>query len=500
MVALSPQRARWRCGLAALGCLVALSVAAGCSPPEDGPDPASRSSRGNAGAADAAAAAGASAPASNSAATGSDASEPTAGSTADSTTGDRAASKRPSAKPTLVEVVRPTRGVIRDQLTLSGDLRAENWIDITSRVSEEVVRVAVREGDLVERGGVLVELNDRELRFTAREREQSHLEALARQRTAELEKVEAGQNEALRGLALEKATKEFARFEELASTGKNRALTQEEYEGKRYALEEARLAEATARVAREKAEVAHQLSTIAVEQAKLAWDRALLDLSRTQICSPIDGAVAFLEVRPGEMVQTGALVASVVNRRSLYCEVRVPQRNLPALREGQSVQLSAETYPERQFAGRLDVIHPNVDPEQGTVKVRISVADTEAVLRPGIYITAQIDLAVHDHALLVPKRARLFEGQDSVIFVVRDDRAVRLVIPVGLQTAEQVEVLADSVPDPLSRLTDGDQVIVRGHTHLLPGASVEIYTEPAGATPAGAAGPAAASATNPEEA
>lgn len=397
--------------------------------------------------------------------------------------------EKPQPPRTLVEVTRPSRGVIRDQITLSGDLRAENWIDITSRIAEEVVTVAVREGDIVAAGDLLIELNDRELSLTAREREQAHLEAVARQKTAEFEKSEAAQAESLRKLALEKASKEFARFEELVSTGKNRALSEEEYENKQFALNEAKLAEATARIARQRAEVAQELSAIAVQQAKLAWDRALLDLSRTRICSPIDGAVAFLETRPGEIVQAGALVSSVVNRRNLYCEVRVPQRHLPTLREGQSVVLTAETYPDRTFLGTLEVIHPNVDPDQGTVKVRISVVDADAVLRPGNYITARVDLAVHDQALLVPKRARLFEGQDSVIFVVREARAVRLVIPIGLQTADQLEVLPGSSANGAPPgLDDRDQVIVRGHTHLKPGALVEVYSEQ----------PAASSAVEPD--
>lgn len=410
------------------------------------------------------------------------------------------AKEKPEKKqaPALVEVVTPVRATIRDSLTLSGDLQAENWIDITSRVSEEVAEVAVREGDRVKKGALLIKLEDRELAFTAQEREQAHKEALERLRTSELDEIEQNQNEELRNLAFVKAEKEFKRFDQLLSTGKHRALTEEEFDAKRFAFDEARLSHESAKVAKKKAAVATRLSGIAVEQAKLAWERAKLDLARTEIRSPVDGAVAFLEVRPGEMVQSGALTCTVVNNTSLYCEVRVPQRHLSALEPGQPVKIETETFPGHGFAGRVDVIHPTIDPEQGTVKVRLAVEDPDRRLRPGIYIAAEIDLAVHQDALLVPKRARMFEGDESVIFVVRDDRAVRLAVPVGLQNAENIEVLPAANGE--LPLTTRDAVITRGQNHLKDGVLVEIYDgapQPAASADGGDPVPAA---VKPEEA
>lgn len=394
-----------------------------------------------------------------------------------------------TAKAALVEVSPPTRGVIRDTITLSGDLQAQNWIDITSRVSEIVTEVPVREGQRVKAGDLLLKLLDDELSFAEREKRQAFAEAEERLRTAELDEADIKKNELLKKLQFEKASREFARFNEIFKTDNVGAVSEEEFENRKFAVDEAKLGQDIAAVASEKAVIATQLSRIAVEQAKLAWDRAKLDLERTEIMSPIDGAIAFLEIRPGEMVQSGTKVLTVVNRDQLFTEVRVPQRHLVALQVGQRVEIEAETYPDRVFEGQVQVIHPSVDPEQGTVKVRIGVSDPDKLLLHGIYVTAKVDLAVHDNALLVPKRARMFDGDQSVIFVVRDQKAVRLTIPVGLQNAEVLEVLPGA-EDPL---TDSDVVITRGHTRLQDGVDVRVFQ--AGVKPAAASDGAAPTVT-----
>jgi membrane fusion protein (multidrug efflux system) len=173
-------------------------------------------------------------------------------------------------------------------------------------------------------------------------------------------------------------------------------------------------------------------------------------------------------------------VASIVNRDELYTEIRVPQRRLPSLRVALPVEIRAETYPDLVFTGRVETIHPTVDANEGSVKVRVSVADPQALLRPGIYVSATVVLSERSDALLVPKRARVFEGNESVIFVIRDGKAVRLALSLGLQTADDLEVVARRGATGPAGLRDDDLIVVRGQTQVRDGSKVEIH-EPAGA-------------------
>lgn len=391
----------------------------------------------------------------------------------------QAAGATPPAAP-LVEVVHPRLGSIRDTLTLNGDLQADAAIDLTSRIAGVVNAVRAREGGAVREGESLVEIDDREFQLTAREMECAHRDAIQRASAYELALEEAASSERLQGLSLEQAEKEFSRFDQLRASGASSAFSDEEYDAKKFAVETARVTREKMRLARARAEVDKQLGDLAVEKTLVAWDRAKLDLERCAIRAPIDGEVAFLEVRPGELVQSGTLVATVVDRDLVYTEVRVPQRRLPDLDVGQPVEIRTELDPGRAFAGRVDVIHPTVDAREGTVKVRIAIDGVDGALRPGLYVTATIVTVTHDSALLVPKRARLFENDRSVVFVVREGRARQLELATGLQTVDELQVL----PGPVDPLRPDDLLVVRGQNGLTDGVEVEIHAPtPAEAPP-----------------
>ncbi len=377
-----------------------------------------------------------------------------------------------SARTTVVEVVSLKQGRVEDSITLSGDLKAEQRADLTSQISGVVVTVHVKEGTAVVRDQLLVELDKEQLELTAREKALAHQDSTERAKTSLLEEKEAGQNESSRKLAFDKAEREYRRIESIVATTGTNPLSEEEVETKRFARDEAKIAYETASVAKERSEISAKLAAIVVEQARAAWDSALLQVKRADIRAPFDGVVSFVEIRPGELVQVGARVAEVVNPTQLYTEVRVPQRRLAVLEMGRPVELTPETMPGATFSGAVEAIHPTVDPEQGTVKVRVKVSDVDGVLRPGIYVSARIILTRDDSAWLIPKECRLLEGGESIAYVVRDDLAVRVVLEEGLQTTHEVQVIPSD-----DGLRSDDRVIIRGQNHVRPGSRVRIEGE-----------------------
>ncbi|MEM7168077.1 MAG: efflux RND transporter periplasmic adaptor subunit [Planctomycetota bacterium] len=384
------------------------------------------------------------------------------------------AEEEPEEARTLVVVEAPRRDVIRESVTLNGDLEALDMIELTSTVAERVRTLHAKEGDVVAAGALLVQFEDREQQFALREALQRHEEAKETSASAALDEREAGHTEELRKIAYEKAAREYARIEKVIAEGKQKALTQEEIEQKSYARDDARLQWEVARTAKERSAVTTRLRKLAEEQASIAVDKARHAQSQTAIRSPIDGVIALLEVRPGEFVSSGALVASVVSSKQLYTDVRLPQRTLPLLVPGKRVAIEAEVYPGVQFGGRVDVVHPTIDATEGTVKVRVMV-DPDLRLRPGMYAAVSLDLLVHEDALLVPKRARLFENSESILFVAREGRAHRIPVQIGLQNSRELEVLPNAAAK--DALRDDDQIIVRGQSQLKDGMAVVIEGE-----------------------
>ncbi len=91
---------------------------------------------------------------------------------------------------TRVQVVLPRRGMVRDSITLSDDLRAVDQVDINSRVTGVVTQVPLREGDWVEENGLILSLDTEELTLTCREQEYNHKDAVERAKNASLERTE----------------------------------------------------------------------------------------------------------------------------------------------------------------------------------------------------------------------------------------------------------------------------------------------------------------------
>jgi len=398
-----------------------------------------------------------------------------------------------------VEAVPCRIGPVRDLLSISTTLEALQTVDVPALVPGRVSEVLVREGDPVRKGDPLLRLADDELRLAARERELEHRDAVDRAATAQIDWEESQRAEAVQELAFQKAEREFERLEQLLAEAGRRPVSEEALDTARFAMEQARIQRQTGVLVTRRKDLARKLSELAVEKTQVTWERAQLDLSRAAVTSPIDGDVTWLELRPGEQVAAGSRVATVVDRGELFCSVRIPQRRLSELSLGRPVEIDAETHPGRLFTGRIEAILPVVDPIEGTVEVRVAVDDPEGALRPGAFLTARVILRERPEALLVPKRARLFEGNRSLLFVVREDKAVRLEIDVGLLTEGEVEVLPASgglLPEDLvivrgqSRLRDGEPVAIAANAEDLPLPAEAGIPEGDGAAPTPEAAPA----------
>ena len=378
---------------------------------------------------------------------------------------------KPEEKARRVEVEAIRQGSVRDTITLSTTLEAHQTVNIPTRVSGVVDAVRVRPGDRVTAGTVLLAVEPRDLELAVEEQRLAHADAVEREKSAILDWEESKQTEQIRGLSAERAEREHQRFEGLMREAGRRAISEEDLERTRFARDEAKIALESARLATRRFSQAKQLAKIAVDRAKAAWDRAQLNLDRAEIKSPIDGSITFLEIRPGEPVSEGTHLATVVDRSELYCTVRVPQRRLADLRLGLEVEIEAETHPGRIFPGEVEALIPLVDRTEGTVEVRVRVDDANGELVPGAFLSARLILSERPDALLVSKRARLFEGNRSYLFVVRGDRAERITVQTGLLTTDAVEILPSAGPDSLAA---GDAVVIRGQSRLRDGELVSV--------------------------
>jgi HlyD family secretion protein len=214
---------------------------------------------------------------------------------------------------------------------------------------------------------------------------------------------------------------------------------------------------------------------------------AQAQLAKTTIRAEVAGTVLTRNAEPGDLVQPGRVLFEIA--RSGDTEVLVPldEKNLEVLAIGQPATCIADAYPERPFPARVSFIAPSIDPQRGTVDVRLAVDPVPAFLRQDMTVSVNVETGRRDHAIVVPNDAlAAVDGNHATLWLVIDGRAMRRQVQLGLRGLTQTEVTAG--------LRQGDRVLVDAPATLKQGDRVRVV--PAAATAPSA--PSADAATRKE--
>jgi HlyD family secretion protein len=169
-------------------------------------------------------------------------------------------------------------------------------------------------------------------------------------------------------------------------------------------------------------------------------------------------------VEPGDAVVVGSRLLLLSRVGATRLVIEPDERNLALLKVGQRATASAEAFADERFAAELQYIAPSVDPQRGTVEVRLAVPKPPAYLRPHMTVSVEIEVGRQDQASLLPRSAvRDLAGKEPFVLAVVDGRAQRQLVKVGIRGDDQVEVVgldddAWVIADETSDLTPGDRV------------------------------------------
>jgi membrane fusion protein, multidrug efflux system len=158
-------------------------------------------------------------------------------------------------------------------------------------------------------------------------------------------------------------------------------------------------------------------------------------------------------------------VFQVVDLSRLEVEIHLAERYLARIAVGQKARVTSE-FSELVANGEVIRIAPTVDAATGTVKVTVAVQQDGVVLRPGMFVNVDVVTETREQALLVPKRALVYEDGEPVVYVARDGLATRVPLGPGQEQGDEREVAEG--------IEEGELVIVMGQTALKDGAAVSI--------------------------
>ncbi len=333
-----------------------------------------------------------------------------------------------------VETAVVARGPISAFLSFNTTLETEAMVDIYPQTTGQVEALLVEEGRIVKAGEALLKIEDSEMRIDADESRANY----------------------------EQLKRNFSRTEDLYQ---RKLINKQDYENQSYQL----------------------------EQARLRFERATLRHSYTTVRAPFDGVVATREAQVGARVATGSKLFSMVKLDEVVAKVFVPGRYLSVVAINQNAVVTSEFLPDRVFKGWVKRISPVIDPKSGTFKVTVGVrGDRPAELPPGLFVSVRVITDTREQAVLIPKRAVVYEGGERYIFTVKNDVATKRKLQIGFEDPQHVEAVAGIEP--------GTEIIVVGQNGLKDGAQVRavnalapIPLQPeSGATPEPAVTPAPA--------
>jgi len=353
--------------------------------------------------------------------------------------------------PVDVDVVAlETRDLVRT-FVLTGRVRPPSTAAIGSSVAGTVRQVRVREGDRVARGQTLFVLDDREALARLREAEAALTEASASVES----NVEIARTEASR------AERDLERTRAMLEQG---ARTQQQVEQaeQRWSDAQARLDAVLASSEMEGSDA----TPAAVVRARAAVEAASARLALTRIVAPADGVVLSRRAEPGAVAQPGQPLLDVAFDGPSELVVFPAEEDLAVLRLGAPATASADAYPDSLFEAEVALIAPAVDPDQGTVEVRLSIPVAPEYLRPFMTVSVNIEAGRRPGASVLPARVVNDLGaSDPWVLVVREGRAERQPVEIGLVSEAWVEIVSgvavgDSVIDSADGLEPGTRVRV----------------------------------------
>jgi HlyD family secretion protein len=376
-----------------------------------------------------------------------------------------------------VQTAKVSRQEVVQTVSATGKIQPKTQVKISADVSAKIKKLAVVEGQWVEKGAFLFGL-ERERYLAAVESAEANV------RSAQANATLVRQN-------LDRTQKEFARSKELLA---RELESPAEFDAKQTAhqVEDAR----------------HKSALEQVEQARATLKQARDDLSKTTIYAPMAGTVSELNKEEGEIALGSQFQADVIlviaDLSEMEAQVNVDENDIVSIREGQPAEIQADALLAQPLKGKVSEIGSSANrsaagsTEQKTeFEIKIGITDPPKTLRPGMTVSADIVTHRLPHALSVPlqsvalrtvdqlmkkgeKRkdaeARFKPDRDGfveIVFCIENGKAVARQVKTGIQSNDLIEIV--------DGLKEGEEIVIGSYRaiskDLENGGAVKINNE-----------------------
>ena len=199
--------------------------------------------------------------------------------------------------------------------------------------------------------------------------------------------------------------------------------------------------------------------------AQSDYDDALLQIKKTKVTAPISGVLSeFIDATEKTMIDEGTQVCRIVDYGQVLVDLQIPNSQIRHIALGQPVRVIDYSYPDEVFDGDISSVDPVVDATTRTFRAVAMIDNPKLLLRPGMFVKAEIVVESHVDVVLVPREMVLMRGNREVVFVEESARAQMREIETGLEDEKFVEVL-DGIEEG-ERLITSNYETLRSRTRV----------------------------------
>lgn len=286
---------------------------------------------------------------------------------------------KPQPRQVNIRAQTVSQSLAEPSIKLVSKLAANRSVVISPEVTGRIVKIAVRSGQQVKQGDVLIALD-------------------AGKQQAELAEQSA---------SVRDETRKLRDMRRLVACG---AITTSELEG--------------------------QEATVAQAQARA--DAAKYELSLRTLLAPFDGSVSLIDLSEGALVNSGDTLLHLDELAKLRLDLAVPERYLSLLRPGMAVTATSSAWPDQSFRGVLETLDSRVSNDTQNIKARVIIPNPDGQLRPGMLLNVELSLPPQKMTL-IPAQSVEYAGEQRFVYRLEPNGKVKRV-PVVLGDTHGEEV------------------------------------------------------------
>jgi len=297
-----------------------------------------------------------------------------------SSDGNEAAAPGASMRQLSVDAAIVKTKPLQNKIFSNGTLVSNEEVELRSEISGKIVQILFEEGRRVNKGDLLVKINDSELQATLKKNKSR--ETLARDR-------------------------EY-RYKQLIE--KN-LTSQQEYDV-----------------------ILSELNSVL---ADVEFTQAQID--KTELKAPFDGIIGLRSVSVGSYISPQTKIVTLQSINPMKVDFAVPQKYFGLIKEGKTIYVKLPSS-EKIYSGKIYAVEPKIDQNTRTVQARAIIPNEKGELTPGSYVEINVVIEDIKDAIMVPTEIVVPDIEGEKVFVYRNGKAVPQIVGTGMRTENEIQI------------------------------------------------------------